>query len=106
MGNKHKLFLACTIFALTFIIAFFPIISKDGIIAPVNELRVNPFFNINNKPSPQLKGSTYDPIHQFIPWLHFNKESLKHHELPLWNPYQGCGVPHIANIQSGLFLPA
>ncbi|MGC8870706.1 MAG: YfhO family protein [Brevinematia bacterium] len=46
-----------------------------------------------------------DPLTQFIPWFHFAKESIGAGSLPLWNPYQACGVPHIANMQSAFFYP-
>jgi len=31
--------------------------------------------------------------------------SIHDFTLPLWNPYSGCGVPHIANMQASLFYP-
>lgn len=33
-------------------------------------------------------------------------ESLRHFELPFWNPHISAGVPHLANPQTGLFYPA
>src|ERR1700722_3377338 len=35
----------------------------------------------------------------------FNLESLRKGLLPLWNPYLGCGTPHLANWQSSFFYP-
>ena len=46
-----------------------------------------------------------DPIDFIIPMFHFDKQMLKTGKLPLWNPYQGCGVPDIANMQSSVFFP-
>lgn len=41
----------------------------------------------------------------FIPPRFFWVESLKNLDFPLWNPYQFCGSPLIANPQHGLLYP-
>jgi hypothetical protein len=46
-----------------------------------------------------------DPALQFEPWLEFNRTMLRSGRIPLWNPYAGCGAPHLANGQSGVFDP-
>ncbi len=46
-----------------------------------------------------------DPVLQFQPWLEFNRSMLRQGRLPLWNPYAGCGAPHLANGQSAVFDP-
>ena len=46
-----------------------------------------------------------DPGLQFQPWLEFNRSELRAGRLPLWNPYAGCGAPHLANGQSAVFDP-
>jgi hypothetical protein len=46
-----------------------------------------------------------DPVLQFQPWLEFNRRMLRGGRLPLWNPYAGCGAPHLANGQSAVFDP-
>jgi hypothetical protein len=46
-----------------------------------------------------------DPVLQFQPWLEFNRRMIRSGRLPLWNPYQGCGAPHLANGQSAVFDP-
>jgi hypothetical protein len=46
-----------------------------------------------------------DPVLQFQPWLAFNRAELRAGRLPLWNPFVGCGAPHLANAQSGVFDP-
>ncbi len=44
-------------------------------------------------------------IYGFFPWdTHSIREFYRGH-FPLWNPYNGLGVPHLANMQSGLFFP-
>ncbi|WP_165071742.1 YfhO family protein [Paludisphaera rhizosphaerae] len=46
-----------------------------------------------------------DPVLQFQPWLAFNRSEIRAGRLPLWNPYAGCGAPHLANAQSAVFDP-
>ncbi|HMF38872.1 MAG TPA: YfhO family protein [Isosphaeraceae bacterium] len=46
-----------------------------------------------------------DPVLQFQPWLEFNRTLLRQGRLPLWNPYAGCGAPHLACGQSAVFDP-
>jgi hypothetical protein len=46
-----------------------------------------------------------DPVLQFLPWSNFASEELAAGRAPLWNPYNGCGVPLIANYQSGVYSP-
>ena len=46
-----------------------------------------------------------DPVLQFQPWLEFNRAMIRQGRLPLWNPYAGCGAPHLANGQSAVFDP-
>ncbi|PKO07546.1 MAG: hypothetical protein CVU41_02300 [Chloroflexi bacterium HGW-Chloroflexi-3] len=42
---------------------------------------------------------------QFIPWYQFFFDTLINGDFPLWNPYNGMGVPFIANHQSAVFYP-
>jgi hypothetical protein len=47
-----------------------------------------------------------DTVLEMQPWLLFNKDELARGELPLWNPYNGAGLPHLANYQSAVFSPS
>ncbi|NOX47216.1 MAG: YfhO family protein, partial [Chlorobi bacterium] len=47
----------------------------------------------------------WDIIDQAFPWKYFIGESLQHHILPLWNPYQHCGYPIHADPQSSVWYP-
>jgi len=47
----------------------------------------------------------YDSVGQFYPWRKFAAESVRSGALPLWNPYQFCGTPFVANSQSAVFYP-
>ncbi|MCE9592913.1 MAG: YfhO family protein [Planctomycetes bacterium] len=46
-----------------------------------------------------------DPPTQMQPWMRFSGEELRAGRVPLWNPYNGNGVPHLANYQSAVFSP-
>ena len=47
----------------------------------------------------------WDGIAQFYPWRFFAAETLRAGTIPLWNPYQFCGTPFVANSQSAVFYP-
>ena len=46
------------------------------------------------------------PALQFGPWREYALGLLRDGHLPLWNPYNGAGVPLLANYQSALVYPA
>lgn len=47
----------------------------------------------------------YDAIGQFLPWRLFAARTLLSGHIPLWNPYQFCGTPFLANSQSAVLYP-
>jgi hypothetical protein len=46
-----------------------------------------------------------DLTHMFTHWLSFAKSSIRHGQLPLWNPHLSSGLPFAANPQPALFYP-
>ena len=42
---------------------------------------------------------------EFEPWAEVTHRAYARGEWPLWNPYQGAGAPHAANMQSAVFDP-
>lgn len=46
-----------------------------------------------------------DPFFQFEPWRIYAKSRLLQGEIPFWNPYNGGGVPFLANPQAAVFYP-
>jgi len=104
-SNKiNRDFIIANIFIIISLIVFFSrSVFTNRIPAPA-DFQTYPFFMTNHIPKQKVM-VLYDPIVQHIPWFHFDKQMLKAGQLPLWNPYQGCGVPHIANMQSSIFYP-
>lgn len=47
----------------------------------------------------------WDSIAQFYPWRLFAARTVDAGLLPLWNPYQFCGTPFVANSQSAVLYP-
>ena len=84
--------IANALIGLSLLIFFSRSLFTERILAP-------PYFEaytfFSGKPSSQDKMSiniASDPIDQFIPWFHFDRQMLKKGKLPLWDPYQGCGA--------------
>jgi hypothetical protein len=48
---------------------------------------------------------TWDAMAQYYPWRSFAHDSLSRGVIPLWNPFQFCGMPFVANSQSAVFYP-
>ncbi len=47
----------------------------------------------------------YDSVGQFHCWAEFSAREIREGRLPLWNPYQMCGAPFVANSQSAVYYP-
>lgn len=46
-----------------------------------------------------------DAMVQLIPWREFSISQLKQNQLPLWNPYNFTGTPHLANLPTATCYP-
>jgi hypothetical protein len=57
------------------------------------------------RPQAEWDPLVWDGIAQYYPWRHFAAESLRAGHIPLWNPYQFCGTPFLANGQSAVLYP-
>lgn len=44
-------------------------------------------------------------IYGFYPWDSFSAHQLSNGRFPLWNPHNGFGIPHSANMQTGIYFP-
>jgi len=61
--------------------------------------------HVANPPPARWDALVWDGIAQYYPWRLFAAESIRDGVLPLWNPYQFCGTPLLANGQSAVLYP-
>ncbi len=73
---------------------------------PAGLLRlVSPWRAMASSPGTHWNALRWDAIGQFYPWRKFAAESIRAGIVPLWNPWQFCGTPFVANSQSAVFYP-
>lgn len=107
MRNEFKFLLLFLGFALLF---FYPIFKGyvpfpgDLLISENNPYSSYSFLGYSPGSFPN-KAQNVDVLEQLFPWKYFSIESFKNFEIPLWNPYNFSGTPHLASIQSGTFYP-
>ncbi|MBI5357004.1 YfhO family protein [Candidatus Collierbacteria bacterium] len=46
-----------------------------------------------------------DQLRIYYPYMRLTQDAYRHWELPLWNPFNFAGNPHMAEWQSGVFYP-
>lgn len=63
----------------------------------------SPWSSYENFWGPVKNGAMPDVIGQIYPWRYFSIEQWKKGQIPLWNPYNFGGTPHMANYQSAAF---
>jgi len=61
--------------------------------------------HLSEHPQANWDPLVWDGIAQYYPWRHFAAQSLRAGHIPLWNPYQFCGTPFLANGQSAVLYP-
>ena len=104
-NKQDKYFwIANIVIVLSLVVFFSRSLFTNRILAP-GDFETYSFFVPHSSIPIKLDQPIGDPIWQDLPWFHFDRQVLRTGKLPLWNPYQGCGVPHIANMQSALFYP-
>lgn len=69
----------------------------------------HPYRDLYSKEYPQgIPYKNYlitDPVRQQYPWKILTVLAEKKLQLPLWNPYNFSGTPHLGNFQSAAFYP-
>ncbi|MGQ9815775.1 MAG: YfhO family protein [Candidatus Roseilinea sp.] len=75
---------------------------EDHVFSPVGLLQNNTLTRVAGNP-PWVNPYLGDVVYVIQPWLLYNHDSLHAGRLPLWNPYNGSGMPHLANFQSAIF---
>jgi len=79
------------------------VLFTNSVLLPGEFLRgFAPFGNDARAPWTILQ---WDALSQYFPWRHFAAGELHSGRIPLWNPFQFCGTPFLANGQSAVFYP-
>jgi len=79
------------------------VLFTNSVLLPGEFLRgFAPFGNDARAPWTILQ---WDSLGQYFPWRHFAAGELHSGRIPLWNPFQFCGTPFLANGQSAVFYP-
>ncbi len=95
--------LVCLVFALAF--ARNPIAHlHDGVWSPADISQVFSLTRVTDgwRPGNELMSDVWL---QMNAWLQFQRDELHAGRLPLWNPWNGNGVPQLANYQSAVLSP-
>lgn len=76
-------------------------------VAGVYQLRMLPWSATvaSGEGGRQWDSLLWDSVAQFYPWRLLMHQAAQSGQLPLWNPFQFCGYPFVANGQSALFYP-
>src|SRR4051794_14018020 len=90
--------------ALLVVFLWQPITSR-GYYATTDLLQASPLLRVAPEGYKAENPLLGDPVWQMHPWLEWNRDQLRHGRLPLWNPYNGNGVPHLANNVSAVLSP-
>lgn len=95
---------AALVFAVLSVLFFAPAWATGRLASGADVLQSFATFQFH-VPHVPYNGLLHDIALVFEPWLHLLRQGVSQLELPLWNPYQGLGTPHLANGQSALFYP-
>ncbi len=103
----NEVFLAFLIVNIT-VIAFLstPLFKSNSYYLPLDELQGtdNAFYDSPTYTDKNNIGFL-DPLKVFHPELHYSIKRLSKGEFPLWNPYDGNGIPHLASLQAAVLSP-
>ena len=107
--NKLKSVWPIGVILAAVLVAFYPIF-RDNI--PLNGRNLSAFFSPwTYERWPQFpagipsKPGILDQLRIYYPYMRLTQESYRLGQLPLWNPYNFTGNPHMAEWQSGAFYP-
>lgn len=106
-NNKLRQFLPfAAIFVLVCIFLWKPIFRGDALLPGDYLSHMSPWNAVSKSGSNfQWNPLQWDAVAQFYPWRVFYARSMHSGHIPLWNPYQFCGTPFLANGQSAVLYP-
>lgn len=86
-------------------VLLFPILTGQ-VLLPANLLHdVYPWRTADPKTLVPWNVLQFDGIAEFYPWRLLAAETWRAGYVPLWNPYEFCGTPFLANSQSAVLYP-
>jgi hypothetical protein len=97
--------LAAAFFGLLAAVFLADPLTGGGYYAATGILQHSALFRVDGSRPPATNPVLHDPVSQMHPFLAFNRNELRAGRLPLWNPYNGHGAPHLANYQSAVLSP-
>jgi hypothetical protein len=106
MRPRREMFVFGAFLAVVVSVFFYETLFGGQVLSPADVLLVSASFRGEGEgdyePANRL---LMDPVLQFQPWLELNRTMVRAGRLPVWNMSAGCGAPHLANGQSGVFDP-
>jgi len=105
----YKFYLPIAVILIAVLISFAPIFKGK---IPLNTRNLVSFFSpwyyekFEGFPAgvPSRPG-ILDQLRIYYPYMRLTQDAYRHGELPLWNPFNFAGNPHMAEWQSGVFYP-
>lgn len=96
-------FITAIFFNKTFLNGYIPF-PGDLVVGGYNPYSSYSFFGYTPGGFPN-KAQDFDVLKLLYPGKYFSIDSFKNFQIPLWNPYNFSGNPHLASVQSGSFYP-
>ncbi len=87
---------------------FWRIVGLHQVLLPLDVLTVHdPLWRILGPHAGTLprNGLDSDNLTEFYPWTAIAADALRHHTLPLWNPYAFSGTPFLGAMQTAVLYP-
>lgn len=103
--SRHEILSAAAVLLLLLGVFLWKPLTSDRHYASADLLQSSPLLRV--APEDYRYGNVLitDPVLQMFPWLEWNRDRLRHGDLPVWNPYNGAGAPHLANYVSAVYSP-
>lgn len=95
---------AAVLAALVLLFLWTPL-TRGGYYAGADILQHFAIFHVSEERYDPKNSLIGDTVLVMFPGIGWSAEEIRHGRLPLWNPYNGWGVPHLAGFQSGVFSP-
>jgi hypothetical protein len=93
------------LFLLYVAVLLAPVLAGDAVLLPVDVLRIHaPYLQMAPSTPPAIFLQR-DLVHQIAPWELLVKRALAGGSWPLWNSWEGAGMPLMADPQAQAFQP-